>query len=176
MDRKQENKALCVTVGRSLWVRMVMGAMYAAASGAVLISGTPGSVKAALVLFLVGSILSAWVGHRQGRAGTIEVLGCHGDGQWWMRQAGDQPIRVCILPDTVVLPWLVLLSMRCERGRYHRLPLMADAVDADDLRRLRVRLRAGVASASAVAPRRRVVVILNRLTSRWARREGVDGG
>lgn len=176
MDRKQENKALCVTVGRSLRLRMVMGAMYVAAAGAVLISGTPGFVKAGLLLLLVGSILIAWVGHRQVRAGTIQALGCDGDGQWWIRQAGDEQMSVCMLPDTVVLPWLVLLSMRCERGRYHRLPLMADAMDANDLRRLRVRLRAGVASPSVVTSRGRVVAILNRLTSRWARREGVDGG
>lgn len=171
MDRKRDNKALYVMVTPSKWAGRVMRAMYWAAAGTVLISGAPMTVKAGLVILLLGGLLATMVGH----GARIDALGCDDDGQWWIRQTGGAHVMVCILPDTVVLPRLVLLSMRCECGRYHRLPLMADAVGADDFRHLRVRLRAGVAGAAASVTQGGGAGMLTRLTSRWSRREGADG-
>lgn len=46
-----------------------------------------------------------------------------------------------LLPDSIVLPWLVVLNFRLETGRNKSLIVFADAIDSQSFRKLRVRLK-----------------------------------
>lgn len=66
-------------------------------------------------------------------------LRCSVDGEMEIWREGTWS-RVEILPDGVVLPWLVALSWR-ERGRIRHFMIPLDALAAEDHRRLRVWLK-----------------------------------
>ena len=61
-------------------------------------------------------------------------------GHWWLHLASGQVLAVRLLPSTYVSNWLVLLRFRAGLHIY-AVPLCSDALDAESLRKLRVRLR-----------------------------------
>jgi murein endopeptidase len=63
------------------------------------------------------------------------------NGSWLLRdRAGDQQ-RAALLPGALVHPRLCVLGFRLEQGGRRHLLLAADALAAEDARRLRVRLK-----------------------------------
>lgn len=73
----------------------------------------------------------------------------HPDGAWTLTLASGQELPARLLPSSYVSPALVVLNFRCGRWLLRSLVLARDALDADQHRRLRVRLRlAGQARAS----------------------------
>lgn len=60
--------------------------------------------------------------------------------EWWLTCTGRQSFRVRLLPAALVHPLLTVLVFRDGRRRYPVI-LTPDVVDADQFRRLRVRLR-----------------------------------
>ncbi len=63
------------------------------------------------------------------------------ENRWWlrMREAGDR--RLGLLPGSFVHPWMIILRFVDEAAKRYTLILCDDNLDADTLRRLRVRLR-----------------------------------
>ncbi|MFP4244728.1 MAG: protein YgfX [Ectothiorhodospira sp.] len=134
-------EGLRVDVGISRIGMGIMGAMHLAAAGALVRTDLPGGFRVAGVsLVALGLIHGLWR-----YAGPRRITGVvhEASGRLWLEEAGGRRHAVTVLPETTVLPWGVLLSLRDARGRHRRWPLLADAVDADALRRLRGRLRAG---------------------------------
>ena len=60
----------------------------------------------------------------------------------WLWQEADQLQRVVnVLPETVLLPWLVLLHLREETGRRRVFLVVPDSLAEEDFRILRLALR-----------------------------------
>lgn len=123
--------------GRSAWLTALALALHLGGLLAVLFAVPPVAWPVAIVL--VGAALWRAVSPR-----PSDVCRAQGqvDGEWTLtrrtgrREAGwrlDAQRSFCH-------PWLVILALRNERRRLY-LPLAADAVAADALRRLRVSLR-----------------------------------
>lgn len=137
---------LRVDVGIS---RVLLSTLCALHLGAVLALGVcPLSAwlrGAGLVLVAV-SLIREWRQHAG--PGRVTAIGCDSSGGWWS-EAGGYRQEVVVLPETTLIPGGVLLSLRDARGRHRRCPLLADAVSADALRRIRGRLRTGGGGADA---------------------------
>lgn len=72
------------------------------------------------------------------------------DGAWSLTLGSGQEVPARLLSSTYVSPALVVLNFRCGRWRIRSLVLPRDAIDADQHRRLRARLRlAGLAPTPA---------------------------
>lgn len=64
------------------------------------------------------------------------------DENWHLSLANGSIISARLLPDTYIHPWLVVLNFICQDpSKKYSLPLLPDSLDANTLRRLRVRLR-----------------------------------
>ena len=104
------------------------------AAFAVLLSATPGWL-AALLLVAVGLSVSLL------RKSTLPSgLILHADGRCEGVGADNAAHEVVVLPQTVVLSWLVVLLHR-QQGRTRAWVLAGDSLDADDFRQLRLWLR-----------------------------------
>lgn len=78
----------------------------------------------------------AWRSHSQ----ALVALALQPDGDIRLRCRNGRVYSACQLRSSLVLPALVVLSLLCRGGHRLNLVLAADAVDAEALRRLRVRL------------------------------------
>lgn len=117
--------------------RRLLAAQIAAhvlAAFAVLASTIPGWL-AALLLVAVGYSCS-----RLRPSGLPASLTLHADGRCEKVGADGTAIDVPVHPQTMVLPWLVVLLHR-QQGRVLALVLAADSMDAEHGRQLRVWLR-----------------------------------
>lgn len=63
------------------------------------------------------------------------------DGTWTLILVSGGRVEASLLPSTYVTARLLVLNFRCGRWQYRALVLPPDALDANLLRRLRVRLR-----------------------------------
>lgn len=63
------------------------------------------------------------------------------DGTWRIRLVSDQELEATLSPSTFVSVPLIVLNLRLGRLRRRALPLFSDALDTEQLRRLRQRLR-----------------------------------
>ncbi|MDO9226990.1 MAG: protein YgfX [Pseudomonadota bacterium] len=116
-------------------------ALHLAALAALLLARLPPIVWAAgLALLAMSLTLST-------RRPDLPRLRCKSDGRLEIWRDGSWRAAQ-LLPDSVALPWLIVLRWR-ENGRRHRLLLPPDALRGDEHRRLRVWLRW---KADVVAP------------------------
>jgi toxin CptA len=84
---------------------------------------------------------------------SIHVLTWQGDGTWSIQLVSGRETEARLCPSTFVSVPLVVLNLRRGRLRRWSLPLFADALDPDQLRRLRQRLRVeGVGRNDESAP------------------------
>ncbi|MBI5897781.1 MAG: hypothetical protein HZB40_00970 [Rhodocyclales bacterium] len=109
-------------------------AAHLLAAWAVLASNLPGWL-AALLLAAVGFSVS-----RLRRAALPASLILHADGRCEKVGADHTANEVVVLPQTVVLSWLVVMLHR-QQGRTEALVLAGDSLGAEDFRRLRLWLR-----------------------------------
>ncbi|MEY6432496.1 protein YgfX [Thioalkalicoccus limnaeus] len=63
------------------------------------------------------------------------------DGAWVVTLVSGRRYEARLAPTTFASVGLIVLNLRCGRFRYRALPLVADSLDPDLFRRLRVRLR-----------------------------------
>jgi len=87
---------------------------------------------------------AAWVLPRQVLLSSPETFRGvrHDDEGWQARRADGDWLPVTLLPDSLALPWLVLLRFRLAgQHRVHSLCIPADALAYEAHRRLRVRLK-----------------------------------
>jgi hypothetical protein len=142
MSRHRELPPLRVRPGVSLRLAAYLSAVHALALAAVLLlplGGAPRAALAAAVLAGLAAGLAGPVLHRT--PWTLREALWQADGTWSLKLASGRTLEGKLLPSTYVGQWLVLLAFRCGRVRTCCLPLLADNLDADVLRRLRVRLR-----------------------------------
>jgi membrane-bound toxin of toxin-antitoxin system len=133
---------LAVVWERSRLLLAVLVLAYAAACSGVVLSGLlwPWQIAALLVL-----VLGFYWSLRQWRnsGGALEVFG---PGEAVLRDEGAR-IRV-VAVRRVVWPWLVAVDLRDldgrSAGRSRRIVVVADALDPDVFRRLRLCLRVGL--------------------------------
>lgn len=77
---------------------------------------------------------------RVGR-GAIRQLLWDADGVWRLVDAGGREVLVTRHGEFLRTPWLVILNLRDEGGARFAAVIPRDAVDGDQFRRLRMRLR-----------------------------------
>ncbi|QQS52997.1 MAG: hypothetical protein IPM89_08610 [Candidatus Competibacteraceae bacterium] len=116
------------------------GVVHGLASIATIVASVPLWVKTGLLAGIGLSLV--WTGYRYGwrRGGgfitRVEWL----DGRWRL-ETGDGILRQARLAGGYAHPGIIVLNFRLESGWRRSLTLLPDAVDAEDLRRLRVWLR-----------------------------------
>lgn len=129
-----------------------LAAVHALGLAAVLLLPVGGALRAALAAAVLVGLAAGLAGpvlHRLPWALREAVW--QADGTWSLTLASGRVLEGRLLPSTYVGRGLVLLAFRC--GPLHPcfLPLLADNLDADALRRLRVRLRLSAARRVAGA-------------------------
>jgi hypothetical protein len=84
-----------------------------------------------------------WFSHRHYRRRLLQPvkLARESDGGWLWHRGDDTVVPVCILPETLLTPWLVALLLRDEGGRRHTAILLGDSLPPDQFRALRAALR-----------------------------------
>lgn len=125
--------AFTLTVDPSRRLVLAAAAAHLLAVAAVLLAELPWPYRAVLLAAVAVSLA------RSARRTAPVGLRCQPDGQLAIG-AGDDWEAVELLPDTMVLSWLVVLRYRCA-GRPRSLVVLAGAVADEDFRRLRVWLR-----------------------------------
>lgn len=142
MSSRRPRRPLVVRPGRSVALAGFLCVIHGAALLSVLWSQMALGLQALAGLVIAGSLVYHW---RDGvlRRGRRSVVAAEWlpDGGWRLRFARGGSDAGHLSDSSIVLPWLLILSFRCEEnGRVH-LVLPADALDAETARRVRVRLR-----------------------------------
>lgn len=127
--------SLTLTLQPSRWYARAALGLHLLAGGAVLLA----DLHVAVQLTVLAALGASLVGAMRER----EVVDLHGrrDGSLAVR-SGDDWVEARLLPDSTVLPWLVVLRYRLPdaRGPGARV-VLPDSLPADDFRHLRVWLR-----------------------------------
>ena len=133
--------ALVIETQASATAKVLLLTVHLAALAALFLALLPEPARLVGVALLGASLLATW------KRPVPVRLRARADGQLeiW-REAAWKPVQ--LRPDSVALPWLIVLRWR-EGGRSHSLALPADALVGDDHRRLRVWLRWKAAFAVA---------------------------
>jgi len=107
------------------------------ALSALLLCGITWLIKVFLGLSLL--VVGIWLLKTQNQL-IIEEIGFEQE-HWWAVIKGNK-IKVSLFGEQLVLPWLVVINLRAvDTNQKYSLALWRDAVDKEDLRRLRVFLR-----------------------------------
>lgn len=113
--------------------------------GAMLIVGLmPISIliRLSLLALLIASIVHILLTHAlRSSPRAIRKVAFEHDGEWALETRNKEALGPCRLCSHFVHRWLVILQLRCSKGRLPiSLVVAADAVDVDAFRRLRARL------------------------------------
>lgn len=121
------------------WICLV----HAAALGALAATRLPDWAVAALAATVLVSSIHHLRRHATlSAAAAVRRLVWTRDGEWLVTDAEGLASVARLLPGAFVTPWLVVLNLRSGHGARHSVLLTRDNCDAEQLRRLRVRLRA----------------------------------
>ena len=139
---EEATSSLFIRLGPSRRLTAVLGGLHLGAIVCVFAADLPITVRAfvALCVLLAGVRCVALHGSRRS-AGAIVLLVWDRRGHWRVLQRNGRLLDVHLLPGAYTHPQLVVLRFRTSAGRRLRVLMAADMVDADHLRRLRVRLR-----------------------------------
>lgn len=128
--------------------RTLAGVLAAAHGGAivcVMITALPLWARLSLTVLVAAGLwhsLTRYVLQR--RPDAITGLRCDGDGRWFVRWRTGVVEPVSLLPDSYLHPAVVVVNLRVEADRRRRaVILLADNVDPESFRRLRVCLKLG---------------------------------
>lgn len=105
----------------------------------------PAWLKLAIIPILLYSLLDSWrkLIRRSHPAAVRHVIWQETEHCHLMLQSGKQ-LDVMLASQTFILPWLVILHFRTSRRHFRYLPVLADMLDEDVFRQLRVRLRIAI--------------------------------
>lgn len=119
--------------------------MHAGAALTSLLTALPLWLRVVLVIAVAVSLFRAWRTH----LGTRRIVAAvwRPEGEWHLTTADGKRITATLAPECYVSPYAVVLRFKDVAGRVRTLVLLPDALDADTLRRLRVRLRITAAEA-----------------------------
>ncbi len=90
---------------------------------------------------VLASLCWSWSWHVLHRGDAVVEVLFKPEGEWWITTAKQASCLGTLLPGGVVQPWLTVLVFRLADGRRRAVVLLADNVDPDGFRRLRVQLR-----------------------------------
>ena len=122
---------------------VVLSLAHVAAAGACLLPALPMLVCGALVTAVAASCLHAVRGRALLRAAdSIIALQVEEGGRLWVQTAGEGWCAATLHDSTFVYPWLTVFGAQMDRHYFPRhAVILADSVDAEDFRKLRVWLR-----------------------------------
>lgn len=124
--------------------RLYPGFLIAAHSLALigsLASGLPVSVRAVLVIAVVGSGIFHLRRVRLDRTGNRPLI-IYGEQEGWSFQIGAGPrINAELLASSVATRWITILHFRTTESRSQSFLIPPDSVDSEDYRRLRMILK-----------------------------------
>jgi len=118
----------------SRWLKAYLQAVHLLAAGALLLLPLATYLQGLLVLLLLALYRHSC--RRYLRACRLQWR----DSGWRLYRDGVA-YGADLLPGSLLTRWLTLLNFRLDTGQRLSVPLLADALEADDFRRLRVRLR-----------------------------------
>jgi len=134
--------SLFIRLGASRRLTVVLGAVYVGAIFCGFVVELPVAIRgivAVCVLFAGVRCVALHGSRRSARA--IVLLVWDRRGRWRLLQRDGRLLDVRLEPGGYTHPQLVVLVFRTAPGRRLRVLMVPDMVDADQLRRLRVRLR-----------------------------------
>ncbi|MCP5351677.1 MAG: hypothetical protein H6926_00590 [Chromatiales bacterium] len=133
---------LRIDLGRSLRLAATLLIVHLLTVWMVWASEFPRSGRWVLSLLIAISMVMVLRRHvlRVGR-GAIRQLLWDADGVWRLVDAGGREFLVTRHGEFLRTPWLVILNLRDEGGAGFAAVIPRDAVDGDEFRRLRMRLR-----------------------------------
>ncbi len=135
-DTRREYAApLRLRITPSPWLRRVFSFLHLAAALALFLTSLPVWVNAMILSVLAWRARHHWLGQPALHAGALLLWDAAG--QWYIDDGNE-----CyhLQGEVVVTPMLLLLRLRADGGERRDLLIPADAVAAEPLRRLRVRL------------------------------------
>ena len=143
MGSHRQTTPLLIRPRLSVRLAVFVTLTHAAAFAAVL--ALPGAWRLLAVLVALSLAYQVYVHVLRRAPWSIRTLIWQGDGSWRIQLVCGRETEARLSPSTFVSVPLVILNLRQGRLRRWSLPLFADALDPDQLRRLRQRLRiAGV--------------------------------
>ena len=105
-------------------------------------------IRLATTLLIVIASYSSW----RKLMPTLSAIRLERSGQILVSEAGNADfLEVELAPHATVHPWLTVVRLRVPNGKRHTLIVVADSVEADDFRRLRVFFRWQAKFSSAAA-------------------------
>ncbi len=129
-------------IGASQALAWFIGVLHL--GGMLIVGLIPISILIRLSLFalLVASLMHILLTHAlRSSPHAIRKVTFEHDGEWALERRNEELLGPCRLCSHFVHRWLVILQLRCTRGRLPiSLVVTADAVDGDAFRRLRARL------------------------------------
>ncbi len=139
---EDSTSSLFIRLGASRRLTSVLGGLYLGAVSGGLANDLPVAIRgivAVWVLFAGVRCIALHGSRRSARA--IVLLVWDRRGRWRLLQRDGRVLDVRLEPGGYTHPQLVVLAFRTPPGRRLRVLIVPDMVDADHLRRLRVRLR-----------------------------------
>lgn len=133
-------------------LRALMLAAFCACAAGLAALPLPAALRVAVGAALLPALSLTWRRH-PALSGAAVVVTWDADDRWWWRERGGE-IELRLEPDSYLTPHLVILLLRQDPHR-RVLLLTSDCVDPEQLRRLRVCLRArrpGAAAQDGVSP------------------------
>lgn len=134
---------LTVAVGPSRWLAGLLAGMHGFAAAMCWLAPLPQWLAVVLMPLLVAS---AWHTLRRdalrSQPNSPVAVRFHADGRCAFKVRGETWYQAALLGSSYVSPYLTVLNLRPEGGRFARhLVILPDAVNAEDFRRLRVWLK-----------------------------------
>jgi hypothetical protein len=140
--RGASSTSLTIRLSASRQLTLGLGGLHLGAIPCALANDLPAPVQGLVVLCVVLAALRHIELHGSGRAArSIVLLVWDGHGQWRLVQRNGQVLDACLDHGAYSHPLLVVLPFRTRGWRRSCVLIVPDKVDAECLRRLRVRLR-----------------------------------
>ena len=140
--REESSTALYLHLGASRQLTLGLGGLHLGAIACAFANDLPALAQGLVVLCVVLAALRYIALHGSGRAArAIVLLVWDGHGQWRLVQRNGQVLDACLDHGAYSHPLLVALPFRTRGWRRPCVLIVPDKIDAECLRRLRVRLR-----------------------------------
>ena len=127
-------------ISRGVWIYLLL--LHLFALHALWYSDLPTVFSLPASLVVIGSLARRsrqW--RNSAQCPLIRQVILDSENRWWLRRQGAGDSRLGLLPGSFVHPWIIILRFVNEAAGRDTFILCRDNLDADTLRRLRVRLR-----------------------------------
>lgn len=135
------DRPLCLELGPSRILQLVIGLTHLAALLALMLAPLDIVALAVLAILVIANALylyACYAGMRM--PASIRKLGWTSAQGWYLPQLNGETLPVNLREPLFVSRYLLVARFASPRYRHHSLLVVADSLNADDFRRLRVRL------------------------------------